>query len=264
MKSVCLAAALLLPLTLPQAVGAQTPAPVYGVLEAADPLQSGVAGSAANLVGYTIKHYDNTIEYVTPRNRSGWNAAAVYSVGESPYNSSINRAYAATIGYSRGMAYLSLTHQRKDNPVDAEATTPPADLSARNTLAAANVNFGRFIGYAAYGHSRGDASAPWDLSNPYGAVAQNTPVSNSRDVLFGIAVPMGATTWLASYIHKDDRSILNRDANQLAFGASYALSRHTDFYAAYAKIQYHSGADAAAFSLGRADSAFNIGLRHAF
>ncbi|MRW94252.1 porin [Duganella sp. FT80W] len=241
---------------------------VYEALtEVGDPFHGGMAGSAANLVGYTTKRYDNTVKYQSPRSRSGLIGSVIYSFGESPYNSKVNRAYGATLGYEKGGINLSISHQRKDNLLDATGTTPPVDQSARNTLVAANVDFGRFVGYAAYGHSKGDGSMQWDETNPYGAVAQRDPSTNSHDVLVGVAVPMGATTLLASYIHKDDRTLADRDANQIAVGASYAFSKRTSMYTSFAKIQNRNGA---AYSVGNAsnrgsgDRAINIGLKHAF
>ncbi|QJD92292.1 porin [Duganella dendranthematis] len=241
---------------------------VYTTLtDVADPFHGGMAGSAANLVGYTTKRYDNTIKYTSPRSRSGLIGSVIYSFGESPFNSKVNRAYGATIGYEKGRVNLSLTHQRKDNLLDATGTTPAVDQSASNSLVAANVDFGRFVGYAAYGHSKGDGSSQWDETNPYGAVAQRDPSTNSRDVLLGVAVPMGATTLLASVIHKDDRGLANRDANQIAIGASYALSKRTNIYTSVAKIQNRNGAGYTvgnASNRGSGDRAVNIGLKHAF
>jgi predicted porin len=241
---------------------------VYTTLtDVADPFHGGMAGSAANLVGYTTKRYDNTIKYTSPRSRSGLIGSVIYSFGESPFNSKVNRAYGATIGYEKGRVNLSLTHQRKDNLLDATGTTPAVDQSASNSLVAANVDFGRFVGYAAYGHSKGDGSSQWDETNPYGAVAQRDPSTNSRDVLLGVAVPMGATTLLASVIHKDDRGLANRDANQIAIGASYALSKRTNIYTSVAKIQNRNGAGYTvgnASNRGSGDRAINVGLKHAF
>jgi predicted porin len=241
---------------------------VYTTLtDVADPFHGGMAGSAANLVGYTTKRYDNTIKYTSPRSRSGLIGSVIYSFGESPFNSKVNRAYGATIGYEKGRVNLSLTHQRKDNLLDATGTTPAVDQSASNSLVAANVDFGRFVGYAAYGHSKGDGSSQWDETNPYGAVAQRDPSTNSRDVLLGVAVPMGATTLLASVIHKDDRGLANRDANQIAVGASYALSKRTNVYTSIAKIQSRNGAGYTvgnASNRGSGDRAINVGLKHAF
>jgi predicted porin len=241
---------------------------VYDTLtDVADPFHGGMAGSAANLVGYTTKRYDNTIKYKSPRSRSGLIGSVIYSFGESPFNSRVNRAYGVTLGYEAGRVNLSITHQRKENLLDATGTTPPVDQSASNSLVAANVDFGRFVGYAAYGHSKGDGSMQWDENNPYGAVAQRDFSTNSRDVLLGVAVPMGATTFLASCIHKDDRSLADRDANQLAIGASYALSKRTNFYASFAKIQNRNGGGYTvgnASNRGSGDRAINLGLRHAF
>ncbi|NYE61060.1 putative porin [Duganella sp. 1224] len=241
---------------------------VYDTLtDVADPFHGGMAGSAANLVGYTTKRYDNTIKYKSPRSRSGLIGSVIYSFGESPFNSKVNRAYGATIGYEKGRVNLSISHQRKDNLLDATGTTPPVDQSAHNTLVAANVDFGRFVGYAAYGHSKGDGSMQWDETNPYGAVARRDWSDNSRDVLVGVAVPMGATTFLASYIHKDDRGPADRDANQLAVGASYAFSKRTNVYASLAKIQNRNGAGYTvgnASNRGSGDRAINIGLKHSF
>jgi predicted porin len=234
--------------------------------DVADPFHGGMAGSAANLVGYTTKRYDNTIRYMSPR-RKGVVAGAIYSFGESPYNTDINRAFGMTIGYENGPVNLSVSHQRKNNLIDATGTAPAADLSARNTLVAANMNFGAFIGYAAYGHSKGEGSSPWDMSNPYGAVVLDQPFTDSRDVLFGLAVPRGATTFLASVIRKDDRTLMNRDATQIAVGVTYAMSKRTDVYASFAKIQNKNGAGYTvgnATDVGHGDRALTIGLRHGF
>lgn len=241
---------------------------VYEALtDVADPFHGGMAGNAGNLVGYTTKRYDNSIKYQSPRSRSGLIGSVIYSFGESQFNSKINRAYGATIGYAKGPVNVSISHQRKNNMLDATGTTPAVDQSARNSLIAANVDFGGAVGYAAYGHSRGEGSNHWDMSNPYGAMAQTLPTDRSRDALFGVSVPMGATTLLASYIRKDDQGLANRDADQLAVGASYSMSKRTDFYAALAKIKNRNGAGygvGTATTRGRGDHAINVGLRHSF
>ncbi|KQQ45721.1 porin [Duganella sp. Leaf126] len=241
---------------------------VYETLtDVADPFHGGMAGNAGNLVGYTTKRYDNSIKYKSPRSRSGFIGSVIYSFGESQFSSKVNRAYGATLGYASGPVNISISHQRKNNMLEASGTTPAVDQSARNSLIAANIDFGGVVGYAAYGRSRGDVGNQWDMSNPYGAMAQSLPTDRSRDALFGVSVPMGATTFLASYIHKDDQGLANRDADQLAVGASYAMSRRTDVYAALAKIRNRNGAGYGvgdATNRGRGDHAINVGLRHSF
>ena len=59
----------------------------------------------------------------------------------------------------------------------------------------------------------------------------------------------------------------NRDAQQLAIGATYALSKRSKLYLAYAQIRNHHGAAymvGNATEVGTGDRAFNLGLRHAF
>ncbi|MFC3380211.1 porin [Rugamonas sp. CCM 8940] len=266
MKSYYLACGLLLPVF----AWAQSSAalPLYGVLDAnwADyPLQRGDRGNT------------NTISWQTPRLR-GISASAIYRVGESPGNDARNRVYSMTLGYARDMFNLSLSHQRRNNAVDAVATLPAADLSAQSSLLAANLKLGRATVYAAYGHNHGDAGLPWDSGNPYGALAFSSPVSNSSDLLFGVAVPLGRTTLLASVIHRNDRTMLNQDARQLAMGMTYSLSRRTDFYAALAHVRYQAGGNTmtvnrsnfgansgANFGVApRTDRAVNFGVRYGF
>lgn len=248
------------------AMGRQYNLVQQALLEPADPFQSGMAGRADDLADYTTQRYDNAVKYESKRSRSGLIGSIVYSLGESPFNTRLNRAYDATLGYAKGPINLSISHQRKDNLLQASGTTPAVDQSTRSSLVAANIDFGSFTGYAAYGQSRGASSRHWDMSNPYGAMVQSLPTDRSRDALFGIAVPMGATTFLASYIVKDDRGLANRDADQFAIGASYAMSRRTNFFAALAKVKNRNGAGYAVGegSRGRGDHAINVGLRHAF
>src|SRR5476651_2697581 len=239
----------------------------YQVLvDVADPFKGGLAGTATNLMGYSVMRYDNSIKYVTPSSH-GWSAAALYSFGESPNSSATNRAYGASLGYADGPVNVSVAHQRKDNPGDFSSGDNVVDQSASNTLVAANFKVGVATAYAAFGRDKGVGSSPWDASNPYGALVLATPSNDSRDMLAGLSLPVGATTFMASYIHKDDRSILNQDADQLAVGMTYALSRRTDFYAAVAKIHNKNGAGYTvgnATSAGHGDRAINAGIRFSF
>jgi predicted porin len=83
-------------------------------------------------------------------------------------------------------------------------------------------------------------------------------------VLAGVAVPITrATTLLASYIRKNDRDPANRDARQIAIGATYAVSRKLDFYAAYSHIRHQSGIQNASVREG-GGGAINLGMRRAF
>ena len=174
-----------------------------------------------------------------------------------------------TVGLEAGPLTVRAAHQNQ-NAVRVQLNSKTSnDTIARNSIVAANMRMGWATAYAAYSMSRGWAASPlFNPDNPYSAGMARTPSSSSRDVLVGMAVPVGqGTTLLASYIRKDDRDLANQDANQIAFGASHAVSRRTDFYAAYSHIQNRNGA---AYTVGNAsargsgNSAINVGMRHAF
>ena len=234
--------------------------------EVADPFHGGLAGTATNLMGFTTRRYDNAIKYRTPSGRQ-WSASAIYSFGESEFSTSRNRAYGATLGFANGMFNVRIAHQRKRNPIEAVGTTQPVDLSARNTLVAANLNFGAATVFAAYGINRGLGSSPWDPANPYGALTLTTPSLYSHDMLAGLSYTSGRFTYMASFIHKDDRSPPNQDADQAAVGVVYSLSKRTALHASFAHIRNRNGAAYAAGTAtetGKGNRAITFGLRHAF
>lgn len=91
--------------------------------------------------------------------------------------------------------------------------------------------------------------------------------TDSRDFIVGISVPFGPHTFLASYIHKDDRNTANRDADKEAIGYFYTLSKRTSFYASYSIIQNKNGAAhtvASAIESGSGNESADVGIRHNF
>jgi predicted porin len=232
-----------------------------------DPFKGGMAGSATNLVGYSSKRVDNSIQYSSPAFR-GVSAAASYGAGEIAGDASANRAWGISIGLETGPLTVRVAHQNRNVAKVTPAAALGNNMDAKNTILAANVQLGRATAYAAYSANRGWGSSPlWNPDNPYGAAVASTPSTDSRDVLVGVAVPAGATTFLASYIRKNDRDLANRDADQLAVGATYAVSHRTDFYAAYSHIKNKNGAGYTvgnATEPGSGSSAVNIGMRHSF
>ncbi|MGO4380814.1 porin [Pseudoduganella sp. RAF53_2] len=234
--------------------------------DVADPFHAGLAGAATNLMGYTTKRYDNSIKYSTPLMR-GWNASAIYSFGESAFSTSRNQAYGATVGYTNSLFNVRVAYQKKNNLLQAEGSTQPVDLSARNSLVAANMNLGIATVYAAFGMNRGVGSSPWDQNNPYGALVMSSPSHKSNDMLVGLSIPHGAATYMVSYIRKDDRTLANMDADQIAVGMTYALSKRSALYAAFAHIKNRNGAPYTvgnATERGSGNKAINVGFRHAF
>jgi predicted porin len=248
-------------------VGRQQNLEYTALIDVGDPFKGGMAGNASNLIGNSGRRDDNSIHYYSGEVH-GVSAAASYGLGEIAGDASANRAWGISVGFERGPLTLRAAHQNRNVARVAPATPMGNNMDAKNTILAANLRVGIATAYAAYSASRGWGSSPlWNPDNPYSAQMASTPSTDSRDVLVGFAVPVGATTLLASYIRKNDRDLANRDANQVAVGAAYAMSRRTDFYAAWSRITNRNGAGYTvgnASSRGQGSSALNLGMRHAF
>lgn len=237
------------------------------LVDVGDPFHGGMSGSATNLVGFSGKRTDDSIRY-EKRNRHGLFTAATYGFGERRRGSKGNRHWGVSVGLDRGPLVIRAAYQKRNVTNTSIAMPMGNSYDSRHGLIAANLSVGRAIAYTAYGISRGYGNATlWNPENPFSAAITTTPSNDSRDVLFGLALPDGQTTWLASYIRKNDRDVANNDANQLAFGASYRLSRRTDFYAAISRIHNKRSATYTvgnASDLGKGNKAINVGMRHAF
>jgi predicted porin len=179
-----------------------------------------------------------------------------------------NRAWGVSLGAEAGLFAFRVAHQNKNVAKVAPAMPLGNRMDAKNSIIAVNVDLGLVKAYTAYSANRGWGSSPlWNPDNPYGAQLASTPSTDSRDVLVGMALPLTRqTTLLASFVRKNDRDLANRDADQFAFGATYTVSRSTDFYAAWSHTEFRNGAGYMAVSspLGRASSAVNVGMRHSF
>ena len=213
----------------------------------ADPFASGLAGNAQNLIPHSGIRMNNAVKYVTPI-FSGISAEVAYGLGESAGNDRAGRNVGGSIGYSDGLLNIRLAHHRGNDPV---ATTTLRDTS---TMLAANYNFQIAKVFAAYSDN--------DQQNGV------SPIGKSRDFLVGVTVPFGKHNFIASYINKDGRSASNLDASQFGLGYTYALSKRTNLYAAWATIdnkrgglQYKVGNNSES---GSGDKAFNLGVRHTF
>lgn len=252
-------------------VGRQQNLEYSALTEVGDPFQGGTAGSATNLIGSGGRREDNGIAYRSNAVH-GVSAAASYSRDDAAAQGALamsgNRAWGMSLGFESGPWVLRAAHQNRAVAGAAPLTAMGNTLEAKNSIVAANFRLGFGTAYAAYSVSRGHASSPlWNPDNPYSVALASTPSNKSRDLLVGLAVPVGGATVLASFIRKNDRDLANRDANQLALGATYAIARHTDFYAAYSRINNRNGAAYTvgnASSQGSGSSAVNIGMRHGF
>jgi GBP family porin len=242
--------------------------PVYLVLSTvADPFGAGLAGSAKNLLpaAGASTRTSNTILYASPK-VDGFSGQLAYSLGEQVGGGTqAGRQFGAAVAYSTADLNVHLAYNNRDSSVAGVVAT--TSQIGRNLLLAANYTISGVKAYAAIGRNEGvNSSTLPNSANPFGGV-KPTASLDSQDLLLGVAVPSGGGTVLASYIRKNDRTKFDQDAEQWALGYLHKLSSRSTVYTAYGKIKNHRGAGYTVGNgseAGSGDSAFNLGLRHAF
>jgi predicted porin len=220
----------------------------------ADPFGTGFAGNTGNIMATNGVRMNNTLKYATP-NMNGFSADVAYGFGEVAGDTAASRAIGASAGYANGPVAIRLGYHNQNN---AAATD-----NAKSTLLAGTYNFNVAKLHLAY-----------DKNTGVGAI-------DNSELLIGATVPFGQSTFLASYIRKDDKTATNFDSNQFALGYLYALSKRTDLYVAYARMNNNATLSVANIAAGVAtgtgfktvgnsseagsgDKAWNFGIRHAF
>lgn len=233
-------------------------------LNEADPFASGLAGTSSNLMANSGIRMNNTVKYASPLFQ-GFGGEIAYGFGEVAGNSTASRQVSASVGYSMAPLTIKLAHHNRRNAADT--------ATSKNTMLTATMDFQVAKAFVAYAQNDGAESsfvpgtgaAGTTVFSPFGTAA--TSSSKSRDYLIGATVPFGPHTFIASYIYKDDRNAANNDANQIGIGYTYAFSKRTNLYAAWARIDnkrlasYTVGNNS---EIGAGDKAFNLGVRHVF
>lgn len=263
--------------------------PYYETLrDVADPFALGMAGTAKNLfpvsgfsttgvttAAQTVNNgaasgtrNDNSIVYKTP-SYYGFSGALSYSVGEVAGDSSAQRQIGVSGSYTNGDLNVGIAYNNHNN----DTTLVKTNEISYNTLVAVNYDFKVAKAYFAFGNNQGPNSSTIAIDSTYSAASGPygrpvVPSDKSTNALIGVTVPVGpAGTVMASYTRKDDKQDLNRDADQWAVGYSYALSKRTSTYVAFAKIKNKNGASYTVGNnteVGTGDKAFNLGVKHSF
>lgn len=214
------------------------------------------------------KPITGSVQYYSRDDDDTPSKASRYGLIDSRGNASSNRAWGVSLGLERGGVSLRAAHQNKSVAKVMPSMHFGNSLKAKNSVIGANVKIGMAKAYAAYSASRGWGSSPlWNPDNPYGASLSATSSADSRDKLVGVALPLGQITLLASFIRKNDRDLANHDVDQLALGATYAISRSTDFYTTCSVTKSRNLAGQALSTSvmpGSKNAAINVGMRHAF
>ena len=240
----------------------------WTVTQVADPFKTGYVGNAKSLLPTAGNgtRTSNTIYYITPE-RNGYFADLAYSMGEQAGDQSAGRQIGASLGYNGGRLKARLAYNNRNSDVDAAAATTALPRASHdigtNLLLATNYDFGPFKGFFSYGVDKGYNSAPLGVAHAYAGIVP-TPSTDSRDLLLGAQLLLGNGTFSVMYMRKDDRTHVNQDAQQSSVAYSYPLSKRTDLYAAYGKINNQNGAGYTVVNStesGSGNSAATLGLR---
>jgi predicted porin len=218
--------------------------PVYANVATFDPFVDGLAGDTSRLFNYSGVRTDNAVSYNYDAN--GVRAQLMYGLGEVAGNTSASRTIAGFVGYKTGPVDVVLTYNGTN-----DAT---GNVKGKTTLLGGNYNFGPAAVFAAYAWNK-------DVVAPTGVVAAG---ADTRNALVGVTVPVGAGTFKASYIKLSDKATSNADANQIAIGYVYDMSKRTALYTSLSRTANDSGAKYNTDTGGSSDKLFDVGIRHKF
>ncbi|PRC93652.1 porin [Solimicrobium silvestre] len=239
--------------------------PLYEAVKTIDPFQLGMAGSASNLMstggasivngaivaGNSVTNVaqNNSLRYAS-QSVSGLSAIVNYSFGEQAGNTNAGRDIGATVNYANGPLSLLVSY---DGVKTLDDTT-----TLQTTLLGGVADWAQFgfplktsIGYAI--NKGSDVVGVADV--------------DSRDLIIGLRLPMAQHEVLASFVHKDDKTTADLNAEQFALGYTYAISKRTVLYTSVSKMINKNGA---AYTVGNASNTgygvkvFDFGIRHSF
>jgi predicted porin len=213
----------------------------FNNLSTIDPFGTGFAGQVNNIVDPSGIRLNNSATYSTP-SMGGVTASAEIAFGEQTGNWQANRETGAGLTYASGPAYVGFTFYDVGNASGNGA-------ARKNYLLGGTYDFGVVKLHALVQKSTG------------------TTALDVLDIVGGVTIPVAGGNVMGSYIHHNDRTLSNKDANQIGVGYIYPLSKRTSVYTAFARIKNDNGA---VFTVGNAtaagtgDKAFNLGVVHNF
>jgi predicted porin len=207
------------------------------VLDTFDPFHINTAGDASRMFNVSGKRVNNNLSYTTPE-LHGFGAQLSWGFGEQPGSVAAGRQLGASTTYASGPLSLALAY------VDQNSAT--GNASATTIMLGGVYDTGTL--------------------KLHGGAARNTDSAglDTRDLLVGVSLPLGASLLLADYIRKRDDARAGANAGQLAFGVSHALSKRTNFYSSYSQTRNGRASKYNAVRNGDTDGLFNLGIRHFF
>jgi predicted porin len=206
-----------------------------------DPFGIGLAGDATNLIDSSGSRINNSFRYLTPV-LSGLSVGGEISFGEQTGNWEAGREYGGLVSYASGPLYAGAAVYDISNG-------NAGGRAKRNMAAGGTYDFGVVKVNAMFQRTEGQPTGAAELDND--------------NWLAGMTVPLAGGSFIASYIYKNDRTDVDRDAAQIGVGYLYPLSKRTSVYTAFAYIDNRNGAT---YTVGNATEdgtgsrAFNFGV----
>lgn len=214
-----------------------------------DPFGTNGVGSSLNT--YTVLgsgsgtnvRANNMISYFTP-NLGGFGAQLSYAFKETTLANDANEYAGVRVTYAAGPLSVALATASEGSTVQ--------------TASHKRTNFG--------------ASYDFGVAKLLGQYTQGKFVgAKVNHYMLGVTAPVGPGNLKASYTRSDYNAAAgDQDANQIAVGYDYNLSKRTALYGTFSRISNKNGGTkglapfAAAVTPGGTSTGFEVGVRHAF
>lgn len=251
-------------------IGGRLYTPHFSFVSAIEPFAAGTVGRYANVYGGTVGgdvvRVDNAVAYVSP-SFGGFTVTGAYSNNLVDQESLVNNAKNTTV--------YALLGRYQGAGVDAGISMHRAAGSSQNDILPGGF---QSIDNVTVGGSFDAKVVKIAALYGYNNTNMNKGAKDIRidNYMLGLTVPVGKVDIKASYIYSDGNNAAGGNAQQLAIGANYNLSKRTDIYTAYSMIDNDS-ADGktptvrrvssvgdAANSGGTFTDGFQVGVRHKF
>ncbi|MCE3263264.1 MAG: porin [Pseudoduganella sp.] len=212
--------------------------PYFGAIATNDPFDAKGPGEATRLFQDSGVRMDNTIKYSLPPSWGGFYADLAYGFGESGVGQRAKRQLSMDAGYAAGPLNTVLAYHQTNDGQGRQLV--------RSVLAGGNYDLGKLRAWLLLARNRNDGTL------------------DTYDYLLGVSVPLGVTTLAATYVRKQDRLLANADAQQLALGFYYPLSKRTNTYFIASDLRNDALARYQASVPGGDRRLFACGMRHQF
>jgi len=222
-----------------------------------DPFGTNGVGSSTNTFGAlgsgatTVMRANNTIAYFTP-NISGFQGQFQYAFKETQTDNDPNKYAGLRLTYNAGPLSVALA-------TAAEGSAAANVNKFKRTNVGASYDFGFIKPMAQYTIGKFETNAGVD--------------QEVKHLMVGLTAPVGPGLIKASYTRSSYDNFAG-DANQVAIGYEYGLSKRTALYTNYSRISNkvgaafsvsaEAGATGAAVTPGQSSRGFEVGVRHSF